>query len=558
MDLAEIIKKISAIVKYSGFNSWLVKLCILFVIVGTLCSYLLASNYIHNIHNQLVEETNIIDRHISALYQGAYQLSKFVSHQIVNENYKDIKKIGQLLQSLNNVEIKGMRTSSNWPFMGWIDTDGKMVVHQHNSILQHPVDMTSRSYFQEGKKDPGKIKFSFPDYGLLEKRNYILPAGFGVTNAHGDFIGMISLTLPVSTLIDDLVSMLSDTIKFMVCDDKQNLYLAADVALVNKYRNIHNIVGDDIEDIGITNMIYLEDDVYLYAMRGTMLPINIFVGYNKYKLWKLILQNIGLILCTFFIISIVGILLMFYTASIVIQTLRSTEDSQKQFIRDINSKFSNIMLSISSNCQIILDLISTVPNSLQNKIEVVLRKIINSGEYIYSIFNHAEFKKVDLNSIINDAIQIKWNDILSKGVHIETSLARVLPNIFVDPLIMKQILISLISRAIEFSRNSDHITITTYSEEDKNDVTHVYMIFEDKGLGLNDDDMIRIQEKFNMKPINNNIGYEYLDFECIAKLIEINNGKCFINHNFGHGNIVHVNFKAYINDDDTTTTSKLA
>ena len=109
--------------------------------------------------------------------------------------------------------------------------------------------------------------------------------------------------------------------------------------------------------------------------------------------------------------------------------------------------------------------------------------------------------------------------------------------VFLDPSLLKNILINLISNAIKFSAESSTIRI---SSEIKNDIIKISVT--DQGIGMSDDDKKHLFERFFRGTNATNIQGTGLGLHIVGKYIELMNGKIRVKSKLEIGTEILVTF----------------
>lgn len=200
-------------------NSWaqpslsrdftLLSAAVLFVLllVSTWVTYTTYDTHFARVRGDLEKESNRIDRSISMEMENVEYMLSSLGRQIAIDPNRDLTK---LAQSLKSFDTKGHVYS----IFTWTNNEHKMVVSSNKGVLDEPVDISDRDFIQEAAKDSWKMHIGRPVEGRVSKR-WIIPVGMGVTDYTGKFIGIISISIDINKLIEQISDMVKrDGISF--------------------------------------------------------------------------------------------------------------------------------------------------------------------------------------------------------------------------------------------------------------------------------------------------------------------------------------------------------
>lgn len=130
------------------------------------------------------------------------------------------------------------------------------------------------------------------------------------------------------------------------------------------------------------------------------------------------------------------------------------------------------------------------------------------------------------------------------GVSIEVALDKHLPCIVSDESRLKQIITNLLSNAVKFTPVGGRASISAKATMREGKVTDYYIMIQDTGIGMKEEDIPRATEKFGQLDAGLNRKFEGigLGLPLTKKLIEIHNGQLIINSTVNKGTIVTVHF----------------
>jgi len=104
------------------------------------------------------------------------------------------------------------------------------------------------------------------------------------------------------------------------------------------------------------------------------------------------------------------------------------------------------------------------------------------------------------------------------------------PELFLDPSLLKHIIMNLLGNAIKFSKNDGVISIFTEQEDDQ-----LKLIVEDNGIGMSEEDQQHLFERFYRGANVSNIQGTGLGLSIVSKYAELMNGRISCESSLGEG-----------------------
>lgn len=134
-------------------------------------------------------------------------------------------------------------------------------------------------------------------------------------------------------------------------------------------------------------------------------------------------------------------------------------------------------------------------------------------------FQPSEFSA---QSLLDKTMPIIHDKALAKNIHIETTLAQNMPDFYLDPDHMQQIMAHLIDNAIKFSKENDTVKVKLDYIEDEFIIDII-----DQGIGLEDEDIKPVFDLFVQKDMNINrlYGGIGLGLAIVKNLVELQGGR---------------------------------
>lgn len=144
-------------------------------------------------------------------------------------------------------------------------------------------------------------------------------------------------------------------------------------------------------------------------------------------------------------------------------------------------------------------------------------------------------ENVQLTDIIPNVIENAESTIKEKQLEVTTKLSK-LPKIFIDKERIGQVITNLLNNAIKFTPNNGKITIETEKSKE-----HVMVKVSDTGIGIPEESNQKIFQSFvQLEPAaTRKAGGTGLGLSICEKIIELHNGKIWVESNLGKGSVFY-------------------
>lgn len=547
-----IIRKIRNIKKQILNKEYFSFLILIFFIVFLISSALIFFNYkfyVNITQRNLSITATRIDSILNDIFDETNQLMIYIGKEIAKHENNDLKSIARLLQNLEGNEYK-VRDILSWTLFDWIDSNNIQVVNQIKGVASNPPDMSNRSYTWKCRKHPWTLQLSQPVIGN-PSGIWVIPAGTGIIDNKGSFLGIIVVGFNIINLVTAIEKRLVDNkANFIVLGEDFNIALQSSSNKVNFQNLDHPILTKSTKDIskvfksteGILSVPINHEGVsYHFYKKMTGYPYIIITGMHNsiYKkefeslIFPRIIETFGM--------GLFSLAILYFFRKRMMTVIKTSNILKEDFIILTHKKMHLHLDSILEYSYFLLQF-------LKGNIEVGVNKE-RQIEFVSNIHQAAltmktlatdklELKPIDINTIIKILVAMHSKTAFQNNISIKMNLEQNLPVLYADEFKIKQIIIGLLLSSIDdCTPNGGNITILTNLKNAKHK-KFLQLIIQDDGFGLDENDMIRISEKFGE---NKNSDFN-LDFTSIMKLVRLHNGICQVKSKWGKGRIIIVSF----------------
>ena len=162
-----------------------------------------------NVLSRLMSSADIIEKHLTNTITYTENKMRFLGEIIDDEGQsgKDLNYVYKLLR-LFSLDPK-IYTISSWSAIGWVNDQKYAVVDSSHSILKEPVYLGHSEYVIESAKTNWIMHFGPINFGYISGK-WIIPAGMGISNDQGEYIGTLTIGFEIFSLSRVLYSLIKD------------------------------------------------------------------------------------------------------------------------------------------------------------------------------------------------------------------------------------------------------------------------------------------------------------------------------------------------------------
>ncbi|MBM4141306.1 MAG: response regulator [Nitrospira sp.] len=230
--------------------------------------------------------------------------------------------------------------------------------------------------------------------------------------------------------------------------------------------------------------------------------------------------------------------------------LRELDKLKSTFLANMSHELRTPMNAIIGYTELLID---RVDGSINEEQEKSLKKVVANAKHLLQLINDVldvskieagkieiEPKELDLKWLIESVIPTFEHLIKQKGLALTINLTEDLPLIYGDEDKVRQVLINLLSNAVKFTNRGGIIISAQLSERGiKPGETPIFLelCIEDTGIGIKEEDISKIFDKFTQADISTIRQYEGtgLGLSIARGLVALHKGMIWATSKYGEG-----------------------
>ncbi len=259
----------------------------IFLLILVFSSLVYNSQEKNRIHRLRVDALRI-DRSIQETFDYTNHLANALGRQIAETDDRNLEYIANLFRTTSAVTPESVELFS-WSLFDWVTPDKKIVVSSKHGIMKNPLDISIRSYADKASTDPWKLHVSAPSIGIPSGQ-WVIPAGVGVTDRQGDYIGAIGAGFNINRFIQKIERAIGSSVSFVVIGedwgkDYQVVMNSTDnwsVPVLSDFTPaIMQADKKNLTEMVLDKAIEHNNVKYIFYQKMDQYPYHIFVGYHK-------------------------------------------------------------------------------------------------------------------------------------------------------------------------------------------------------------------------------------------------------------------------------------
>ncbi|PAB60103.1 PAS domain-containing sensor histidine kinase [Anaeromicrobium sediminis] len=162
-------------------------------------------------------------------------------------------------------------------------------------------------------------------------------------------------------------------------------------------------------------------------------------------------------------------------------------------------------------------------------------------------FMKLRLRKYDIVKILDSIVTSILDYAINKDLNISFHTRIYKKMISIDVHMIERVILNLIANAIKFSNSGGNIKIKLYEIKD-----HIYITVEDSGIGIPQNKLSGIFERFNQidRSLTRNQEGSGIGLSIVKSLVELHNGSVSVESEIGKGSTFTVKLPICVNSDD--------
>ncbi|MEK4511055.1 sensor histidine kinase [Paenibacillus anaericanus] len=229
------------------------------------------------------------------------------------------------------------------------------------------------------------------------------------------------------------------------------------------------------------------------------------------------------------------------------EDLQRYRDTRQEFFANISHELRTPITYLEGYSKVVKDRLYDTDEERDQYLDIIHQESLRLQHLVNDLFELAKMEEgkislssewIDLTEITDNAvrkIQLKAND---KGLQLNTHISRSIPLIYGDGLRTEQVLINLLENAVRYTEKGE---INVYLQEEP---TYVYIAVEDTGIGIPEDELPLIFERFYRveKSRSRLHGGTGLGLSIAKRLLELQGGEMLVTSTIGIGTRFEIRF----------------
>ena len=233
-----------------------------------------------------------------------------------------------------------------------------------------------------------------------------------------------------------------------------------------------------------------------------------------------------------------------------ITQLKTLEQMRKDFVANVSHELKTPITSIKGFAETLLDGAKEEPETLEmflniilkesNRIQVLVSELLELSKIEQA--NHFKMSKVNLPQKVFNSVEVVHPLAEKKNIKFNLQLEKDL-YVLAEPSKLKQVMINLLSNAVNYSPENAQITVKTFLLDGECIVEII-----DEGIGIAPEETERIFERFYRvdKARSRDSGGTGLGLAIVKHIIEVFNGEIEVESELGKGSTFRIKLKQFL------------
>ena len=239
--------------------------------------------------------------------------------------------------------------------------------------------------------------------------------------------------------------------------------------------------------------------------------------------------------------------------------------AKTEFLSNMSHEIRTPLNAIVGFSNMLLD-DKTLPDSAKDEVKDIVMASDNLLEIVNGILDISKIEagkleivdgEYDFNKVINELISLTKGRIADKPIELITKVDETIPKVlYGDATRLKQICVNILTNAVKYTKKGS-ITFSVNSVI-KGDVCRLIIAVEDTGIGIKQENINKLFNKFERLDLEENITIEGtgLGLAITKKLVDLMHGKIVVQSVYGKGSKFTVSIDQMIVKNPTITTSE--
>lgn len=490
-------------------------------LVAAALSYTIYTSYTRNVDREISLKASHIEKNFFELLEETNRILSYAGRQIMRfDKSKDLNYIAKFLTQVWEADFKA---KSCITFIEWVDDKNMQLANSQIGIIPEPVDMSFRLHTKECRKNPWKLQVSPPDIGIPSGL-WVIPAGVGIVDPDKNkFLGMLVVGISVATMTAKIVELAqADQTSFIILDYSGNVVLQTEDNEADFKSPFHKEILQELLKMpkkgSLKNSLLHNHINYRFYTKMDNLPYIILTGRHttvfKKDFYALVLPRI----LEFSGMAIFCLMLLYLFRKRLIQFSKLSYKTRENFLHTFNEDFFILSEIILRRLRIFLKNSLSDPEKL-HIIENIYGDVIQLKQLSTAKVN---ILPMNVNKTLEESVLVISQLTFLQNKKITYEFQDNIPLFDTDELRFKQIILSLLSIALEGTKDGCEILIRTYVEINNEHKNLIIQII-DNGFGLSSFEIKRLRDSHHFPPSQHFNGAE-LDIQEIIRLVELFGG----------------------------------
>lgn len=238
----------------------------------------------------------------------------------------------------------------------------------------------------------------------------------------------------------------------------------------------------------------------------------------------------------------VGVLAVFHDLT----ALRRLEQLRRDFVANVSHELKTPLTSIVGFTETLLDGASNDSETCREFLQIIYKEGLRLQRLVADLLDlskieskqlQIKMERVKVRTLVLDVVQTMEELLQSKGLKLETKIEPLTVNVDTD--CVRQILVNLLANAMNYTPTGGRITLII-----KGSLDGWYLQISDTGIGIPEDDLPRIFERFYRvdKARSRDSGGTGLGLAIVKHLVELHSGEIEVASEVGIGSTFTVRF----------------